>query len=138
MTSPPTPPTRVFFFPQVMTMSFHHLAKGFFPGAGQCCETGAGNGRDFNLNIPLKEGDFCRRLLLGLNGRVSVVRLGCGYGCGHHSLTRYSLTRYIRSFGMTSNEQPGLSSPLPPPLYRESNSPSCPGGGAFMFVWPSY
>lgn len=42
---------------QVMTMSFHHVSKGFFPGAGQCSETGAGNGRDYNLNIPLKEGE---------------------------------------------------------------------------------
>ncbi|CAM9929281.1 unnamed protein product [Ectocarpus fasciculatus] len=41
---------------KVMTMSFHHVSKGFFPGAGQCSETGAGNGRDYNLNIPLKEG----------------------------------------------------------------------------------
>lgn len=38
-------------------MSFHHVSKGFFPGAGQCSETGAGNGRDYNLNIPLKEGE---------------------------------------------------------------------------------
>ncbi|CAB1100062.1 unnamed protein product [Ectocarpus sp. CCAP 1310/34] len=41
---------------KVMTMSFHHVSKGFFPGAGQCSETGAGNGRHYNLNIPLKEG----------------------------------------------------------------------------------
>ena len=39
-----------------MTLSFHHLAKGFFPGAGHCSETGAGTGRGFNLNVPLKEG----------------------------------------------------------------------------------
>ncbi|CAN0203713.1 unnamed protein product, partial [Hapterophycus canaliculatus] len=45
-----------YFSNKVMTMSFHHLAKGFFPGAGQCSERGAGSGRDFNLNIPLKEG----------------------------------------------------------------------------------
>lgn len=41
---------------QVMTMSFHHLATGFFPGGGLCSETGVGKGGDFNVNIPLKEG----------------------------------------------------------------------------------
>ncbi|CAM9686624.1 unnamed protein product [Scytosiphon promiscuus] len=45
-----------YFSNKVMTMSFHHLAEGFFPGAGQCSERGAGNGTDFNLNIPLREG----------------------------------------------------------------------------------
>ncbi|CAN0338173.1 unnamed protein product, partial [Laminaria digitata] len=39
-----------------MTISFHHLAKGFFPGTGQCSEIGAGKGQGFNLNIPLKQG----------------------------------------------------------------------------------
>lgn len=89
--TPNSPPT--FDSSQVMTMSFHHLAKGFFPGAGQCSETGAGNGRDFNLNIPLKEGDFlirydyychwllllCCRFLLTRSAviiRVALVRVG--------------------------------------------------------------
>ncbi|CAM9855906.1 unnamed protein product [Sphacelaria rigidula] len=42
---------------KVMTVSFHHLAKGFFPGSGHCSETGAGKGRGFNLNVPLMEGE---------------------------------------------------------------------------------
>lgn len=39
-----------------MTLSFHHLGKGFFPGGGHCCEAGAGRGRGYNLNVPLKQG----------------------------------------------------------------------------------
>ncbi|CAM9671142.1 unnamed protein product, partial [Discosporangium mesarthrocarpum] len=41
---------------RVVTVSFHHLSKGFFPGSGRCAEKGIGRGLNFNVNVPLKEG----------------------------------------------------------------------------------
>ncbi|CAN0017712.1 unnamed protein product [Pylaiella littoralis] len=61
---------------KVMTMSFHHLAKGFFPGAGQCSETGGGKGRGFNLNIPLKEGCGDGSFLRVFAGALEAVTAG--------------------------------------------------------------
>ncbi|CAM9968502.1 unnamed protein product, partial [Choristocarpus tenellus] len=41
---------------RIMSVSFHHLGKGFFPGTGRSSEKGIGKGHNFNLNVPLKEG----------------------------------------------------------------------------------
>ena len=38
-----------------MTVSFHKYGN-FFPGTGHMYETGAGSGRCYSVNIPLKEG----------------------------------------------------------------------------------
>ena len=48
---------------RVMTVSFHQYgnspddpSKIFFPGTGHIDETGAGAGRRYSVNVPLKEG----------------------------------------------------------------------------------
>ena len=38
-----------------MTVSFHKYGN-FFPGTGHMYETGAGSGRCYSVNVPLKEG----------------------------------------------------------------------------------
>ena len=40
---------------RVMTVSFHRYGD-FFPGTGDLKETGAGEGLNFSLNVPLKKG----------------------------------------------------------------------------------
>ena len=38
-----------------MTVSFHRYGN-FFPGTGHMFEVGAGAGRQYSVNVPLKEG----------------------------------------------------------------------------------
>ena len=40
---------------RVMTVSFHRYGD-FFPGTGDLKETGAGEGLNYSLNVPLKKG----------------------------------------------------------------------------------
>jgi len=44
------------FTDKVYTMSLHLKEDGFFPGSGDSENVGLGNGRFYNLNVPLKEG----------------------------------------------------------------------------------
>ncbi|XP_015782606.1 histone deacetylase 3 [Tetranychus urticae] len=41
---------------RVMTVSFHKYGNYFFPGTGDMFEIGAESGRNYSINIPLKEG----------------------------------------------------------------------------------
>ncbi|KAF6041338.1 Hdac3 [Bugula neritina] len=41
---------------RVMTVSFHKYGNYFFPGTGDMYEIGAGSGRYYSVNVPLKEG----------------------------------------------------------------------------------
>jgi histone deacetylase 3 len=41
---------------RVMTVSFHKYGNNFFPGTGDLYEIGAGPGRYYSVNVPLKEG----------------------------------------------------------------------------------
>lgn len=41
---------------KVMTVSFHKFMPGFFPGTGHLDEIGKGNGKYFNVNVPLLGG----------------------------------------------------------------------------------
>ena len=41
---------------RVMTVSFHKHGDGFFPGTGDLDETGAGRGKLFSVNVPLRDG----------------------------------------------------------------------------------
>ena len=54
---------------RVFRLSFHHLAKGFFPGTGRARERGQGRGRFHSLNVPLREGicdkPFCSLFATG-------------------------------------------------------------------------
>merc|ERR1712179_814232 len=41
---------------RVMTVSFHKYGQNFFPGTGDMYEIGAGPGKYYSVNVPLKEG----------------------------------------------------------------------------------
>ena len=41
---------------RVLCVSFHHFARGFFPGTGRASEVGEGDGFLYNLNLPIKAG----------------------------------------------------------------------------------
>lgn len=41
---------------RVMTVSFHKYGNYFFPGTGDMYETGSESGRNYSVNVPLKEG----------------------------------------------------------------------------------
>uniref|UniRef100_A0A2C9JYC4 Histone deacetylase n=1 Tax=Biomphalaria glabrata TaxID=6526 RepID=A0A2C9JYC4_BIOGL len=41
---------------KVMTVSFHKLAPGFYPGSGELNDVGTGRGKYFTVNIPLMDG----------------------------------------------------------------------------------
>ncbi|XP_050307960.1 histone deacetylase 8-like [Anthonomus grandis grandis] len=41
---------------KVLTLSYHKYCPGFFPNTGNIDDIGAGKGKYFSLNIPLKEG----------------------------------------------------------------------------------
>lgn len=44
------------FTPKVMTLSFHQLEAGFFPGTGEKHDVGCGKGRHYTLNVPYRVG----------------------------------------------------------------------------------
>ncbi|XP_069957053.1 uncharacterized protein [Cherax quadricarinatus] len=44
------------FSPKVVTLSFHQLEAGFFPGTGQQKDVGLGKGRYYTYNVPYKAG----------------------------------------------------------------------------------
>ncbi|XP_059148896.1 histone deacetylase 8-like [Physella acuta] len=41
---------------KVMTVSFHKLAPGFFPGSGDVDSVGSGRGKFYSINVPLMDG----------------------------------------------------------------------------------
>lgn len=41
---------------RVMTVSFHKYGNNFFPGTGDMFAVGAGNGKYYSVNVPLKDG----------------------------------------------------------------------------------
>lgn len=41
---------------RVMTVSFHQYGDDFFPGTGNSNDIGAGKGRNYSVNVPLKAG----------------------------------------------------------------------------------
>jgi histone deacetylase 3 len=41
---------------RVMTVSFHKYGNGFFPGSGSMFDIGAEAGRQYSVNVPLREG----------------------------------------------------------------------------------
>ncbi|XP_045593976.2 LOW QUALITY PROTEIN: histone deacetylase 8 [Procambarus clarkii] len=44
------------FSPKVVTLSFHQLETGFFPGTGEQKDVGLGKGRYYSFNVPYKAG----------------------------------------------------------------------------------
>ena len=77
--------------PKVMTVSFHHLSPGFFPGqrsnsdpihrspltpptgTGAVSDVGGGRGRFFTVNVPLLEGAGDNQYHSLFNGVMGVV-----------------------------------------------------------------
>ncbi len=41
---------------RVLTVSFHKYGNQFFPGTGNMYEIGAGKGKYYSVNVPLKDG----------------------------------------------------------------------------------
>jgi histone deacetylase 3 len=50
---------------RVMTVSLHKYGANFFPGTGEFGEVGAMEGKNYSINVPLKEGidDNCYQQL---------------------------------------------------------------------------
>jgi acetoin utilization protein AcuC len=46
----------IFYEEPVLTMSLHRYGDGFFPGTGDVDEVGTGEGKWFNINVPLPAG----------------------------------------------------------------------------------
>ncbi len=46
----------IFYDESVLTISLHRYGRGFFPGSGGTEERGAGEGKGYNVNIPLPAG----------------------------------------------------------------------------------
>ena len=44
------------FSPNVLTLSFHHHAPGYFPNSGGKLASGGGRGRGYAMNVPLPHG----------------------------------------------------------------------------------
>ncbi|KAF3920025.1 hypothetical protein ABW21_db0204204 [Orbilia brochopaga] len=104
---------------RVMTLSFHKYdPKEFFPGTGSFEDIGAGNGRHYSLNVPLKDGidDNSYFLLFKsiseavlLSYRPSAIVLQCGadslgcdrLGCFNLNIKAHgACVDFIKSFGL--------------------------------------
>lgn len=72
---------------RVMTVSFHRFGTNFFPGTGGLSDIGAGAGKNYSLNIPLRSGmddESYKLVFLPIMTRVmqvynpSAIVLQCG------------------------------------------------------------
>jgi histone deacetylase 1/2 len=73
--------------PRVMTVSFHQYGDDFFPGTGSLNDIGAGKGRNYSVNVPLKAGitdESYQRVFVPIIAKVMevfspvVIVLQCG------------------------------------------------------------
>jgi len=76
---------------RVMTVSFHKYGE-YFPGTGHIDDTGYGNGKNYALNFPLKDGldddSFCQIFKDVISKVMDSYRPGCVVlQCGADSLT---------------------------------------------------
>jgi histone deacetylase 1/2 len=101
-----------------MTVSFHKYGDDFFPGTGDIRNTGVGSGKDFALNVPLKDGiddDTYKGLFSSIMPKVmdvykpEVVVLQCGVdSLSGDKLGKFNLSveghanclRFLRSFNV--------------------------------------
>lgn len=49
---------------KVLTLSFHNYELGYFPGSGSLCDIGAGKGKYYSVNVPLKSGIMDEQLII--------------------------------------------------------------------------
>jgi len=63
------------FTSKVMSVSFHKLSPGFFPGTGSCLDVGEGKGKYYSVNVPLKDGITDKPFLEIFSRVMSEVRM---------------------------------------------------------------
>ena len=103
---------------RVMTVSFHKHGDGFFPGSGDIKDTGSKLGRNYAVNVPLKDGmddAQYRRIFKPIIAKVmehfqpGAIVLQCGadslsadrLGCFNLSLDGHSeCVSYMKSFNI--------------------------------------
>eukprot|EP01134_Creolimax_fragrantissima_P006046 CFRG6046T1 len=103
---------------RVMTASFHKFGNSFFPGTGDIFETGVQAGKNYSVNVPLKDGiddksygDLFRPIIQAIMDtfRPSAVVLQCGAdSLGSDRLGCFSLSikghgdcvKFVKSFGL--------------------------------------
>lgn len=103
---------------RVFTLSLHKFGGGFFPGTGDIANIGQGRGRNYSLNIPLKDGisdvgyqNLFKPIVAKIMEvyRPEVVVLQCGsdslagdrLGVFNISSTCHSeCVKYMKSFGL--------------------------------------
>lgn len=103
---------------RVMTVSFHKYGQYFFPGTGDMFETGSESGRNYSINVPLKEGiddnsyaSVFKPVIDKVieHFRPSVIVLQCGadslagdrLGCFNLSIKGHGeCVKYVKSFGL--------------------------------------
>ena len=103
---------------RVMTVSFHKYGGLFFPGTGGLAETGAKAGKNFSINVPLKDGIDDESYISLFKSvieptisrfRPSAVVLQCGAdSLGADRLGTFNLSiaahgecvRFVKSFGL--------------------------------------
>jgi acetoin utilization deacetylase AcuC-like enzyme len=95
----------------VFTLSLHKHGPGFFPGTGALQEVGFGPGKNYALNVPLKDGmddetylavfsDVARAVRLAFKPDAVVLQCGCdglaGDPLGGWNLTQRSFEGCVR------------------------------------------
>lgn len=103
---------------RVMTVSFHKYNGEFFPGTGSVDETGLGKGKNYAVNVPLKDGidddSYIRLFKLIMEPLITKFQPTCivqqcgadslGYdrlGCFNLNIRAHGeCVKYIKSFGI--------------------------------------
>ncbi|CAH6721116.1 probable histone deacetylase Hos2p [[Candida] jaroonii] len=103
---------------RVMTVSFHKFNGEFFPGTGNIDETGIGKGKNYAINVPLKDGiddeSYVRLFKSIMEPLISkfqptVIVQQCGadslgfdrLGCFNLNIKAHGeCVKYIKSFGL--------------------------------------
>mmetsp|Transcript_7354 Transcript_7354/g.9299 ORF Transcript_7354/g.9299 Transcript_7354/m.9299 type:complete len:404 (-) Transcript_7354:20-1231(-) len=103
---------------RVMTVSFHKYNGEFFPGTGSVDETGLGKGKNYAVNVPLKDGidddSYIRLFKLIMEPLITKFQPSCivqqcgadslGYdrlGCFNLNIRAHGeCVKYIKSFGI--------------------------------------
>lgn len=103
---------------RVMTVSFHKYNGEFFPGTGSVDETGIGGGKNYSINVPLRDGiddeSYIRLFKLIMEPLISKFQPTCivqqcgadslGYdrlGCFNLNIRAHGeCVKFIKSFGI--------------------------------------
>uniref|UniRef100_A0A1I8AFR0 Histone deacetylase n=1 Tax=Steinernema glaseri TaxID=37863 RepID=A0A1I8AFR0_9BILA len=107
-----------YFCDRVMTVSFHKYGNLFFPGTGDMFDVGRGEGRQFSVNVPLREGmddesyhslfkPIIRQIIDTFDPKAIVLQcgadsLGCDrLGCFNLSFEGHGeCVRFVKSLGI--------------------------------------